>query len=528
MRRSLLLVITATALVLQALPSAAAPAHSRSQLLLDVLAANTEEARAPTFAESDSWDDPTGDPTDIETQATVDEPRVDITDHDLDYTSEALTLSVAVTQPTNPNTDAAWEQSTMVGWFLDTDDDGGGDFFVDYSLTIEGPQEIEVLVRTVLPGGTQGPDQCGGMATGTFEGGRYVAVIPPDCIDTPDAVAPNPGMLFQEGPNEPTTNDFAPNGGGFENAVAITQLEEDVTDRLAGGDRIATSVAISEYQFPDGADVAYLARADVFADAVSGGSLTDGPILLVPTCGPVPQIVLDELVRLGVGEVISLGGTAAVCDQVLEDAAAAAEATSGRLAGPERFSTSVAISQDVFPVTADNVFLARADVFADAVAAGVLTSGPILLVPQCGDIPQVVLDEIGRLSPRGVYALGGTAAVCDETLQQAADASVLVITVDRLAGPTRIDTAIAISQFQFADGDADVAFLAREDILADAVSAGSLTGGPVLLVPTCGTLPAAVGEEIARVGADLVIALGGTAAICDDILAQAGEAVVQE
>ena len=39
----------------------------------------------------------------------------------------------------------------------------------------------------------------------------------------------------------------------------------------------------------------YLARADLFPDALAAGSLTDGPILLVNTCDPVPQSVKDEI-----------------------------------------------------------------------------------------------------------------------------------------------------------------------------------------------------------------------------------------
>lgn len=53
----------------------------------------------------------------------------------------------------------------------------------------------------------------------------------------------------------------------------------------------------------------------------------------------------------------------------------------------------------------------------------------------------------------------------------------------RLAGADRIGTAVAVSAYAFSDG-APTAFLAR----ADAVAAGCLIRGPVLLVPT--TLPA--------------------------------------
>ncbi len=94
------------------------------------------------------------------------------------------------------------------------------------------------------------------------------------------------------------------------------------THRVSGPDRIATAVAISQYEFPNGADEAYFARADNFVDAVAAGSLTRGPVLLVPDCGTLPQVVAAELLRLRPHRVVALGGTAAICDDLLTQAAA--------------------------------------------------------------------------------------------------------------------------------------------------------------------------------------------------------------
>jgi hypothetical protein len=89
------------------------------------------------------------------------------------------------------------------------------------------------------------------------------------------------------------------------------------TSRLAGADRFETAVRIAQRAFPQGAPVVYLARADNFPDALAGSSLTDGPILLVPSCGNVPSVVLAEIRRLDPQQVIALGGEAAICDAVL-------------------------------------------------------------------------------------------------------------------------------------------------------------------------------------------------------------------
>ena len=122
-------------------------------------------------------------------------------------------------------------------------------------------------------------------------------------------------------PSESETGSEAPSGSETptdgDGAVEV--------DRVFGPDRIATAVAISRYEFPDGAEEAYLARADDFADAVSAGSLQRGPVLLVPACGELPVVVADELARLDVRRVVALGGSAAVCDAILDAAAQAAD-----------------------------------------------------------------------------------------------------------------------------------------------------------------------------------------------------------
>jgi putative cell wall-binding protein len=257
----------------------------------------------------------------------------------------------------------------------------------------------------------------------------------------------------------------------------------------------------------------YLARSDVFADSVAAGSLTDGPVLLVPSCGTAPSAVKAEVDRLNPGRVVALGGSGAVCDRLLDDVGAGR--STSRLAGESRVATSAAIARAAFPAGAATVYLARSDVLADAVAAGTLTDGPVVLVPACGDVPPVVADAIRALDPNDVIALGGPSAVCDGMLSQAAAArSTTPASTGRLAGADRYGTAAAISARQWNSTKPATAYVARGDVFADAVASGSLADGPVLLVPPCGPLPAAVTAELGRAQPSAIVALGGPAAVC--------------
>lgn len=113
-------------------------------------------------------------------------------------------------------------------------------------------------------------------------------------------------------------------GGGWICSGGLPDHGPDVTvERVAGPDRYATAVALSQRSHPDGADVVYLASGTTLVDALTAGAVADGPILLVPTTH-VPEVVAAELARLRPGHLVVLGGTTAVPDDVLTAAAHAA------------------------------------------------------------------------------------------------------------------------------------------------------------------------------------------------------------
>lgn len=116
------------------------------------------------------------------------------------------------------------------------------------------------------------------------------------------------------------SQDWSP--ASYEVSVPVTITTEQPTIRVAGRDRIETAVAVSRRAFPAVAATVYLARADMGVDAMVAGTLTDGPILLVPQCGDLPEVVAEELQRLAPGVIATLGGNDAVCDAMLQQSAA--------------------------------------------------------------------------------------------------------------------------------------------------------------------------------------------------------------
>lgn len=480
---------------------------------------------------TDCFDDRDGDvaidSTGADDQMPIDEEHADIRRHCINF-GPTIALTVTVDAPTDPMTDEAWLDATFVAWFVDTDGDDDGDYFAEISLTSDASAFVGTISE--LQDNADATVTCSNLTANATSTGYSISGIDESCFGNPARLWTSPAIFYDydgADADDRVAFDNSPDDDNFDGPV-----DQDViatpTSRYAGATRGETSIAISQAQFPNGANIVYLARDGqpdgIFADAVAGGTLTDGPILLVPSCGGVPQSILDEIARLNPTQVIALGGPVAICDANLAEASGTRARS--RVQGPSRFETAVAIAERQFPNGSDTVYLARADLFADAAVGGTVTDGPILLVPSCGPIPQSVLNEIEDQTPSRVIAFGGQVAICDATFVSAITAAPGSPEFFRLAGETRIGTSVAISQHVFPDpgttDDPVDVFLARQDLFADAIVGGVLTGGPILLSPSCGMLPGEVAGEISRLGPANVIALGGPVAICDAILTQAG------
>lgn len=298
--------------------------------------------------------------------------------------------------------------------------------------------------------------------------------------------------------------------------------------RIAGNDRVDTAAAISARAFPHGSQKVYIARSDGPIDALAGGTLVDGPVLLVPVNGTVPASVRNEINRARAVEIVALGGPSAIPDTVLSNVAQGR--STARLFGQNRFATAVAISREAFPKGAKRVYIADGigrdnNGSPDAVIGGILTDGPVFIIdPRNPSSWDLVAAEVKTLKPNTVVALGGQQAVPDKALQHIAQG----IAQGRLAGSDRYATAVAIASYAFPPHEVkstkgmsvlsdNAVYIARGDNFADALVAGTLTDGPVLLMPSrVDTTPDEVHNYVSKLHPNTVIALGGLRAIHPD------------
>ena len=199
--------------------------------------------------------------------------------------------------------------------------------------------------------------------------------------------------------------------------IALGAAPGDPPERLFGGDRYQTAAEVALARF-DAPEVVYLATGANYPDALAGAPLAareQAPILLT-RAQSLPSDTASALGELRPGQVIALGGTAAVSDEVLAIAAQqAGGADTDRLSGPDRYATATEAAGLLGEP--DTVYVATGVNFPDALAGGpaAVSDGAPILLTRRDDVPQATLDYLDGLDSLGrVVILGGTAAVSQE------------------------------------------------------------------------------------------------------------------
>lgn len=290
-------------------------------------------------------------------------------------------------------------------------------------------------------------------------------------------------------------------------AASDWTLAHEPLTRLSGDDRVRSAIAASQSAFADeGASAVVLARSDGFADALAATPLAaakNGPLLLTDRAA-LDDAVLEEIVRVlpAGGRVYLLGGTAAL------GAAVEARLTSWgyahtRYAGRDRFETAVVIAEDGLgapEIVVETTGLA----FPDALTAGAVATavGGAVLLTNGPEQSGPTLEYLRATTPTR-YAIGGPAVEADPF-------------ADGIAGTDRYETA-ALAALAFFPDPEIFGFASGEDF-PDALAGGAhiaRAGGPLLLVPSTGTLPVPLTiffDELESMGQPAFL-YGGTSAV---------------
>jgi putative cell wall-binding protein len=187
--------------------------------------------------------------------------------------------------------------------------------------------------------------------------------------------------------------------------------------RDGGIDRFATSRAIAEAGFPDGAESAFIATGAAFPDALSAGAAAGSlgaPVVLVKGTDPtIDQATIDLLTALGVKNIYITGGTAVVSSG-LESSLATVPGVEKvvRYGGANRYIVSGATNRATFD-TSERVYLASGLSFPDALAGAAvagMNKQPLYLTPPAC-VYTFALEDLQNFGATTMTLLGGTGAL---------------------------------------------------------------------------------------------------------------------
>lgn len=230
---------------------------------------------------------------------------------------------------------------------------------------------------------------------------------------------------------------------------------ENVT-RIAGEDRIATSIEISKEMFNE-SDNVVLASGFNFADALSAGQLAaalNAPLIL--SKDQLDSRTSDEITKLKPKNIYIVGGETALSSNIEESVKSVVnDINIERLKGNDRYETSVKVMEKTKEfVDAEYLLIASGKNFPDALSAtSFMADHKALMVLSDGNsYPKSDLQEI---------AIGGVNQL-----------PLNGFTGERIAGNDRYQTALAIARRSFESNEN--AILANSKVFADSLSAVSV------------------------------------------------------
>lgn len=222
--------------------------------------------------------------------------------------------------------------------------------------------------------------------------------------------------------------------------------------------------------------------------AASLNDTNEGAPVLLTQKDEVPQVVLDEMKRLGANKVYIVGGESVVSDELENKLQKTYGYGVERIAGKDRYSTSLAVAEKLQDVKGGakftDVFVVGGHGEADALSASAVAGikkSPILLTKSNELTAELKYFLKGNVvdadNDKDVFVVGGNTVVANEVQDEIVSNG---LEVQRLAGERRQDTnAAVISRFEDAGalGSAvQTVIMAKSDNkgMVDALAAGAL------------------------------------------------------
>ncbi len=298
-------------------------------------------------------------------------------------------------------------------------------------------------------------------------------------------------------------------------SLATFLSSDQVTMRISGPGRVETSIEISKFENTKSKTV-ILADARNYPDALAASNLTNGRYSVILVQNQLTQAIINEITRLEAQDLIILGGTNSISEDIEKGLADIAGVKNvSRIAGENRYDTC----QKIFNhAKKKSLVLASGEIFPDALATSSILDQAGLLLTKKDQLPSEAQAAIKDLNHDNFLIVGGENSI-QESLATSISNKYQYASHTRISGNNRYETSAKI-------GDrlvSSTVILASGENFPDALAASTLAqkiDSPILLVSK-DKIDQSVIDYFKKHNIKKALVVGGQLSISDKTLANA-------
>lgn len=298
-------------------------------------------------------------------------------------------------------------------------------------------------------------------------------------------------------------------------SLATFLSSDQVTMRISGPGRVETSIEISKFENTKSKTV-ILADARNYPDALAASNLTNGRYSVILVQNQLTQAIINEITRLEAQDLIILGGTNSISEDIEKDLANIAGVKNiSRIAGETRYDTC----QKIFSqAKKKSLVLASGEIFPDALATSSILDQAGLLLTRSGQLPSEAQAAIKDLNHDNFLIVGGENSV-QESLATSISNQYQYASHTRISGNNRYETSAKIGERLVSS----TVILASGENFPDALAASTLAqkiDSPILLVSK-DKIDQSIIDYFKKHNIKKALVVGGQLSISDKTLANA-------
>lgn len=298
-------------------------------------------------------------------------------------------------------------------------------------------------------------------------------------------------------------------------SLATFLSSDQVTMRISGPGRVETSIEISKFENTKSKTV-ILADARNYPDALAASNLTNGRYSVILVQNQLTQAIINEITRLEAQDLIILGGTNSISEDIEKGLADIAGVKNvSRIAGENRYDTC----QKIFSqAKKKSLVLASVEIFPDALATSSILDQAGLLLTRSGQLPSEAQAAIKDLNHDNFLIVGGENSV-QESLATSISNQYQYASHTRISGNNRYETSAKIGERLVSS----TVILASGENFPDALAASTLAqkiDSPILLVSK-DKIDQSIIDYFKKHNIKKALVVGGQLSISDKTLANA-------